>query len=105
MTTSTERPIAPSGFTPNLRVIPGANGGDVAEYITPEASGLESGFYVTDRGLPWHVTLSRRLDTPELMTGSDRTLRPFPWASSGTSIRHPRPSSRCGARPMGSCRP
>jgi phage/plasmid-like protein (TIGR03299 family) len=74
-TKNTERPVAESGFRPNLRTIPNPNGGgDVAEYITPERSGLESGFYVTDRGLPWHVTLARRLDTPELMTGSDRKL-------------------------------
>jgi hypothetical protein len=76
MTDNTARPIAPSGFRPNLRTIPNPNGGggDVAEYITPEASGLESGFYTTERGLPWHVTLARRLNTPELMTGTDRKL-------------------------------
>ena len=73
MMDNTARPIAPSGFRPNLRVNPGP-GGDVAEYIRPEASGLDSGFYVADRGLPWHVTLARRLDTPELMVGSDRKL-------------------------------
>jgi phage/plasmid-like protein (TIGR03299 family) len=67
--------LAPSGFQPNLRVIPGTNGGgDVAEYIQPERSGLDSGFYTTPRGLPWHVTLSRRLNTPELMKGSDAKL-------------------------------
>lgn len=72
---NSERDIAPSDFQPNLRVIPGTNGGgDTPEYITPERSGLESGFYVESRGLPWHVTLARRLDTPELMQGSDRTL-------------------------------
>lgn len=74
MTSNSERPIVASGFRPNLAVVQGPGGFDKAEYVTPEASGLESGFYVTDRGLPWHVTLSRRLDTPELMTGAGRTL-------------------------------
>lgn len=74
-TKNSERDIAPSGFQPNLRVIPGTNGGgDVAEYIQPSRSGLESGFYVEDRGLPWHVTLARRLNLPELMKGSATTL-------------------------------
>lgn len=40
---------------------------DIAEYKSPEISGIESGFYVGSRGLPWHVALSRRLDVPELM--------------------------------------
>lgn len=73
MTTNTERPIAESGFRP--RIAPG-NGTsfDTAEYALPSSSGLESGFYVEDRGLPWHVTLSRRLDLPELMTGSGTKL-------------------------------
>jgi phage/plasmid-like protein (TIGR03299 family) len=71
-TKNTARPIAPSGFQPNLRVNPGTNGGgDVAEYIQPRSSGLESGVYVaTDRALPWHVTLARRLNQPELMAAS-----------------------------------
>lgn len=77
MTDNTARPIAPSGFQPNLatRRLDGPQGGDAAEYITPERSGLEAGFYVTDRGLPWHVTLARRLNTPELMAGSATKLR------------------------------
>lgn len=75
MATNSTRDIAPSGFQPNLRVIPGTNGGgDVAEYIQPEASGLESGFYVESRGLPWHVTLARRLGQSELMDGVATTL-------------------------------
>lgn len=72
---NTERPIAPSGFRPNLRTIPNPNGGgDVAEYVTPDRSRVESGFYVTDRGLPWHVTLAQRLGQDPLMVGSDRKL-------------------------------
>jgi len=70
---NTERPIAPSRFQP--RIAPGDGPGwDKAEYATPDSSKLDSGFYTEDRGLPWHVTLSRRLDLPELMTGSKRKL-------------------------------
>ena len=76
MTDNTSKPIAPSGFRPNLRTIPNPNGGggDIAEYRTPESSGVTGGFYVTDRGLPWHVTLARRLNTPELMQGVEGKL-------------------------------
>lgn len=48
--------------------------GDKAEYATPEDSGIESGFYVGDRGLPWHVTLARQLGTPDLMADAGRLL-------------------------------
>lgn len=74
MTDNTSKPIAPSGFRPRIAPGDGPGGFDKAEYATPESSGVTSGFYVTDRGLPWHVTLSRRLDTPELMVGADRKL-------------------------------
>jgi phage/plasmid-like protein (TIGR03299 family) len=50
------------------------NAGDKPEYATPEASKVESGFYVASRGLPWHVTLSRQLGTRELMAGADGLL-------------------------------
>ena len=56
------RPIAPSGFDPTA-------GGEVFESSKPADSGMESGFYTTDRGLPWHVSLSRQLGEAELMTG------------------------------------
>lgn len=42
---------------------------DVFEYNTPAASQVSDGFYVTERGLPWHVTLARQLGTSELMAG------------------------------------
>jgi phage/plasmid-like protein (TIGR03299 family) len=48
--------------------------GDFIEYASPERSGVESGFYVGDRGLPWHVALSRKLNTPELMTDAGKLL-------------------------------
>ena len=73
MTANTSRPIAESTFRPNIA--PGDGPGwDKAEYATPSSSKLDSGFYVTDRGLPWHVALSRRMDVPELMEGVDRKL-------------------------------
>lgn len=73
MNANTERPIAPSGFQPNIA--PGDGPGwDKAEYATPDRSQLDSGVYVIDRGLPWHVALSRRMDVPELMEGVDRKL-------------------------------
>jgi len=50
------------------------NDADKPEYATPEASGVERGFYVADRGLPWHVALSRTLGTRELMEGRDSLL-------------------------------
>jgi phage/plasmid-like protein (TIGR03299 family) len=60
---------------------PDGNGGllsrmqdDRPEYATPEASGVNTGFYVGDRGLPWHVALSRQLGTPELMQDAGRLL-------------------------------
>jgi phage/plasmid-like protein (TIGR03299 family) len=71
MTSNTARPIAPSAFRPRLA---GSGGGDKAEYSKPTDSRVESGFYVTDRGLPWHVEQARRLDLPELMQGSGRKL-------------------------------
>lgn len=60
---------------------PDGNGGilsriqdDRPEYATPEASGIETGFYVGSRGLPWHVALSKQLGTPELMTDAGQLL-------------------------------
>lgn len=47
---------------------------DKPEYATPEVSQVEKGFYVGDRGLPWHVTLSRQLGTPELMQDAGRLM-------------------------------
>ncbi len=48
--------------------------GDFMEYASPERSGIDGGFYRIDRGLPWHVRLSRRLGTRELMDGVERFL-------------------------------
>ena len=48
--------------------------GDKAEYATPVDSGINSGFYVGERGLPWHVTLSRQLGEAELMEDAGRLL-------------------------------
>lgn len=60
------------GYRPDLD----ANfNGDFMEYASPERSGLtDGGFYVTDRGLPWHVKLARALGSQELMTGVDGLL-------------------------------
>lgn len=73
MTENSALPIAPSGFAGARRVLDSEDGGmtayDRAEYAIPEAGRIDTGFYVEDRGLPWHVVLSRRLDTPELMEG------------------------------------
>jgi phage/plasmid-like protein (TIGR03299 family) len=41
--------------------------GDFIEYASPARSKIDSGFYVGDRGLPWHVTLARALGERELM--------------------------------------
>jgi phage/plasmid-like protein (TIGR03299 family) len=73
MTDNTQRPIAPSGFRPNVGS-GDPSGWDKAEYATPDRSQIDSGFYVEDRGLPWHVTLSRQWGMTELMTGSKRKL-------------------------------
>lgn len=48
--------------------------GDFMEYASPERSGVDQGFYVGDRGLPWHVSLSRQLGTPELMADAGKLL-------------------------------
>lgn len=61
-TANSQRDLAPSAFDPTA-------GGEVLESRTPQASGIESGFYTTPRGLPWHVTASRQLGEAELMTG------------------------------------
>lgn len=53
---------------------PGNDGqfsGDWAEFASPEKSQVENGVYVRERGLPWHVKLSRLLGSPELMQGND----------------------------------
>jgi phage/plasmid-like protein (TIGR03299 family) len=47
---------------------------DRPEYATPQDSGIESGFYVGERGLPWHVTLSRQLGEADLMADAGRLL-------------------------------
>lgn len=47
---------------------------DRPEYASPEASKVDVGFYVTDRGLPWHVALARQLGTKELMAGKGGLL-------------------------------
>lgn len=67
---NSQRPVAFSATQDRL----GRMVGDVPEYATPDRSGLESGFYVGDRGLPWHVAMSRRLDLPELMQSVDGVL-------------------------------
>lgn len=48
--------------------------GDFMEYASPERSGIDTGFYDSERGLPWHVALSRRLGTRELMNDAGRLL-------------------------------
>ncbi len=48
---------------------------DKPEYATPDVSGVDSGFYVSNRGLPWHVSLARQLNVPELMAGQSELLR------------------------------
>lgn len=48
--------------------------GDRPEYATPDASQLDSGFYVGDRGLPWHVTLARQLGELDLMADAGQLL-------------------------------
>jgi len=48
--------------------------GDFMEYASPERSRIDTGFYVGDRGLPWHVALSRQLNTPELMGDAEHLL-------------------------------
>lgn len=58
-----------------IRGMTGRMAYDIAEYKDPRASGVESGFYVGDRGLPWHVALSRRLDVPELMQEAGGLLK------------------------------
>lgn len=50
------------------------NAGDKPEFATPEASKVDGGFYVGDRGLPWHVTLARQLGTRELMADAGKLL-------------------------------
>lgn len=47
------------------------NSDDKPEYATPEASGVERGMFTGSRGLPWHVALSRQLNTPALMAEVD----------------------------------
>jgi phage/plasmid-like protein (TIGR03299 family) len=64
------REIQPSSVTGTF-----TRGGDVMESRRPESSGVSSGFYVGDRGLPWHVTMSRRLNTPALMAEASGLLR------------------------------
>ncbi len=78
---------------------------DKPEYAAPEASGVASGFYVGDRGLPWHVTLARALNSPELMAdagglltarqalrtmGADFTVEKVPVVVEGTGVVVPR---------------
>lgn len=61
----TKRP-GDEGYRPDLD----ANfSNDFMEYASPERSGISGGFYTIDRGLPWHVRLSQRLGTRELMDG------------------------------------
>ena len=76
MADNLSKPIAPSGFRGARAVIEGRGGTgyDRMEYNIPEAGRVDSGFYVGDRGLPWHVVLSRRLNTPELMADAGRLL-------------------------------
>lgn len=71
----------PDLFGTRGQVNPDGDGGvtsrmafDKPEYATPDVSGIESGFYVGDRGLPWHVTLSRQLGTPDLMQDAGQLL-------------------------------
>lgn len=67
----TKRP-GDEGYRPDLD----ANfNSDFVEYATPERSLVDTGFYVTDRGLPWHVKLSRAMGTRELMDGVSELLK------------------------------
>jgi phage/plasmid-like protein (TIGR03299 family) len=65
--TNATKPIAPSAFSP-------VNPNEVLESSRPADSGIESGFYTTERGLPWHVELSRQLGEAERMQGMSGLL-------------------------------
>lgn len=71
----------PDLFGTRGQIRPDGNGGitsamvaDKPEYATPDVSDVDSGFYVGDRGLPWHVSLSRQLGVAELMADAGRLL-------------------------------
>lgn len=71
----------PDLFGTRGQIRPDGNGGissamaaDRPEYATPDVSQVDSGFYVGDRGLPWHVSLARFLNFPELMADAGKLL-------------------------------
>ncbi len=71
----------PDLFGTRGQLRPDGNGGmtsmmlaDRPEYATPQDSGIETGFFNGERGLPWHVALSFQLGQNALMKDAGRLL-------------------------------